>query len=232
MRTLFMFLIYEQCSCFVNDNLEESQKPQTALTMRRQPKQARSQERVHHILDVAEQLFIELGYEQTTTRAIATRADVPVGSLYQFFPDKDAIVRALANRYFEQEYQMFVQLHAKLADADITTYVDCMIDAFEQFADKHPGYRAVLGKLIDLMTVADASQLNEYDQQMLTEFAGFLYRRNPELDADQCELMATIVFKAANELLWLSFTRDQLHRKQLLTETKTLITAYLQTHRI
>ena len=55
--------------------------------MRRQPKQARSQERVHHILDVAEQLFIELGYEQTTTRAIATRAGVPVGSLYQFFPD-------------------------------------------------------------------------------------------------------------------------------------------------
>lgn len=57
-------------------------------TMRRQPKQARSQERVHHILDVAEQLFIELGYEQTTTRAIATRAEVPVGSLYQFFQTK------------------------------------------------------------------------------------------------------------------------------------------------
>jgi AcrR family transcriptional regulator len=201
-------------------------------TMRRQPKQARSQERVHHILDVAEQLFIELGYEQTTTRAIATHASVPIGSLYQFFPDKDAIVRALANRYFEQEYQMFVQLHAELAQADITTYVNCMIDAFEQFAQQHPGYRAVLGKLIDLMTVADASKLNEYDQQMLTALAHFLYRRNPQLDAAKCELMATTVFKAANELLWLSFTRDPVYRKQLLAETKILITAYLQTYRI
>jgi len=205
---------------------------QKASTMRRQPKQARSQERVHHILDVAEQLFIELGYEQTTTRAIATRAAIPVGSLYQFFPDKDAIVRSLANRYFEQEYQMFVQLHAELAEADIKTYVDCMIDAFEQFAEQHPGYRAVLAQLIDLMTVADASKLNEYDQQMLSEFANFLYRRNPELDATQCELIATTVFKTANELLWLSFTREQLHRKQLLAETKILITAYLQTYQI
>ncbi|WP_329608331.1 helix-turn-helix domain-containing protein [Nostoc sp. CMAA1605] len=56
--------------------------------MRRQPKQTCSQERVHHILDVAEQLFIELGYEQTSTRAIATRAGVPVGLLYQFFLTK------------------------------------------------------------------------------------------------------------------------------------------------
>ncbi|MBD2595915.1 TetR family transcriptional regulator [Nostoc spongiaeforme FACHB-130] len=208
---------------------KESQK---ASTMRRKPKQARSQERVHHILDVAEQLFIELGYEQTTTRAIATRAAVPVGSLYQFFPDKDAIVRALANRYFEQEYQMFVQLHTELAEADIKTYVDCMIDAFEQFAEQHPGYRAVLGRLIDFITVADASKWNEYDQQMLTEIAHFVYRRNPELDASQCDLIATTVFKAANELLWLSFARDQQYRKQLLAETKILITAYLQTYKI
>ncbi|XGW00299.1 MAG: TetR/AcrR family transcriptional regulator [Leptolyngbya sp. BL-A-14] len=141
--------------------------------------------------------------------AIATCAEIPVGSLYQFFPDKAAIVRALANRYFEQEYRMFVQLHAELADAAIATYVDRMIDAFEHFAEAHPGYRAVLGQLIDLMTVADASVMNEYDQLMLTGLAAFLSQRKPELDADRCELIATIVFKAANELLWLSFTRDR-----------------------
>lgn len=203
-----------------------------ASKMRRQPQQTRSQERVHHILDVAEQLFIELGYEQTTTRLIAARAEVPVGSLYQFFPNKEAIVRALANRFFEQEYHMFVQLHAELADVEIATYIDCMIDAFEQFADEHPGYRAVLGQLIDLMTVADASVMNEYDQLMLTGLADFLSRRNPELDTARCELIATTVFKAANELLWLAFTRARPQQQALVAETKTLITAYLQTYRI
>ncbi|MFN6452925.1 MAG: TetR/AcrR family transcriptional regulator [Nostoc sp. EfeVER01] len=203
-----------------------------ASTMRRQPKQARSQERVHHILDVAEQLFIEFGYEQTTTRAIAIRAAIPVGSLYQFFPDKEALVRALANRYFEQEYQIFVQLHTELAKADIATYVERMVNAFEDFAQQHPGYRAVLGQLIDLMTVTDASKFNEYDQQILVELADFFSRRNLQLDATQSRLIATTVVKVSNELLWLSFTREPLERKQLVKETKTLITAYLQTYQI
>ena len=197
--------------------------------MRRQPKQARSQERVHHILDVAEQLFIELGYDQTTTRAIATRADIPVGSLYQFFPDKAAIVQALANRYFEKEYQMFVQLHAELAEVDIACYVDRMITAFEQFADEHPGYRAVLRQLLNLVTVADADKMNEYDQLILIGLASFISRRNPKLDSDRCELIATTVFKSANELLWLASMHEQ-KRCALITETKRLITAYLESY--
>lgn len=200
--------------------------------MRRMPQQTRSQARVHHILDAAEQLFMELGYEQTTTRAIAARAAVPVGSLYQFFPDKAAIVRALADRYFEQEYRMFVQLHAELMDAEISTYLDRMIDAFAQFADDHPGYRAVLGQLIDLITAADANALSEYDQLMLAGLADFLSQRNPQLDADRCELIATTIFKTASELLWLALTRDPPQRQALIAETKTLLTAYLQTYKV
>ncbi len=203
-----------------------------ASAMRRQPKQSRSQERVHHILDVAEQLFIEQGYEQTTTRAIASQAEIPIGSLYQFFPDKVAIVRALADRYFELEYRMFVQLHAELAEVEIEIYVDHMIDAFKQFADENPGYRAVLAQLIDLITIADASVMNEYDQLMLAGLADFLMKRNSKLNANQAELIATTVFKTANELLWLAFTRDQQQSQAFITETKTLITAYLKTYQV
>jgi len=217
--------------CQGEESTVTDDRPKTS-TMRRQPKQARSQERVNHILDVAEQLFIELGYEQTTTRAIATRAEVAIGSLYQFFPDKEAIVRALADRYFEQEYRMFVQLHAELMDVKIDAYVDRMIDAFQHFADEHPGYRAVLSQLIDLMTATDANQMNEYDQLMLLGLAEFLERRNPSLGAARCELIATTVFKAANELLWLAFTRDTQQRQALIAETKTLITAYLKTYNV
>lgn len=206
--------------------------PQPQPIVRRQPKQPRSQERVHHILDVAEQLFIELGYDRTTTRAIAARADVSVGSLYQFFPDKEAILKALANRYFEQEYHLVVRLHAELAEAPIAVYVDRAIDAFDQFATDNPGYRAVLEQLINLMTAADISTLDEYDQKILQELAHFLERRNPSLARAKCQLIATTVVKAANELLWLSLTRDRSFREQLVAETKTLIAAYLQTYHI
>ena len=65
----------------------------------RKPKQARSLERVNRILDVAEVIFIEQGYAAATTKEIAAVAEVPIGTLYQFFPDKEAILQALAERY-------------------------------------------------------------------------------------------------------------------------------------
>lgn len=82
------------------------------------------------------------------------------------------------------------------------------------------------------MTVAAVSALSAYDQLMLTAPTTFLSQRNPELDVSRCELIATTVLKASNELLWLAFTRDEPDRRQLVAKTKPLITAYLQTYRI
>ncbi len=67
-------------------------------TMRRAPVQERSAARVERMLDVCGRLIDDVGYEATTTTMIAKRAEVSVGSLYQFFPDKRAVVQALAQR--------------------------------------------------------------------------------------------------------------------------------------
>jgi AcrR family transcriptional regulator len=56
--------------------------------MRRKPQQARSIERVNHILKIADEVFAEMGFEAATTIEIAARAKISVGSLYRFFPDK------------------------------------------------------------------------------------------------------------------------------------------------
>jgi AcrR family transcriptional regulator len=50
-------------------------------------------------------MFVAEGYSATTTNAIAARAQVPIGSLYQFFPDKAAILKALAIQHGEQLHQ-------------------------------------------------------------------------------------------------------------------------------
>src|SRR6185369_14096948 len=71
----------------------------TEKRLRRAPQQARGQRRVSKILDAADQIFAETGYEEATTNAIAIRANTSIGSLYQFFPNKHAILNALANRY-------------------------------------------------------------------------------------------------------------------------------------
>ncbi|MEO1146661.1 MAG: TetR/AcrR family transcriptional regulator [Cyanobacteria bacterium J06638_22] len=206
-----------------------SSGPQKTNKMRRQPKQARSQERVKQILDVAEQLFLDVGYKSTTTRAIAARASVSVGSLYQFFPDKEAILKALSVRYMETQYQRFLDLHTSdAATLPLGRYVDQIIDVFDQFYTDYPGSRAIFEQLLDTITWSAIEKIDDFDYQVIDELARSFHARKPSLSLQKCERMAMIVTKTITELLWLSLSGNQEFRQELVAETKLLILSYLQ----
>ena len=197
--------------------------------MRRQPKQARSQERVKQILDVAEQLFLEVGYDSTTTRAIAARANVSVGSLYQFFPDKEAILKALAIRNMQTQYQRFLTLHTPAAvTLPLPSYVDRMIDVFDQFYTDYPGSRAIFDQLLDTITWSAIEKIDDFEYQVIDELARFFQCRQPSLSMAKCERIAMVITKTITELLWLSLSGDQTFRQELVAETKLLTLSYLQ----
>ena len=197
--------------------------------MRRQPQQARSQERVKQILDVAEQLFLEIGYESTTTRAIAARSKVSVGSLYQFFPDKEAILKALAIRYMQTQYQRFLDLHTpETVTLPLPSYVDRMIDAFDQFYTDYPGSRAIFEQLLDTITWSKIEKIDDFEYQVVDELARFFHSRKQSLSMAKCGNMALIITKIITELLWLSLDGDKKFREEIVTETKLIILSYLQ----
>ena len=197
--------------------------------MRRQPKQARSQERVKQILDVAAQLYLEVGYDSTTTRAIAARANVSVGSLYQFFPDKEAILKALAIRYMQTQYQRFLTLHTPAAvTLPLPSYVDRMIDVFDQFYTDYPGSRAIFDQLLDTITWSAIEKIDDFEYQVIDELARFFQCRQPSLSMAKCERIAMVITKTITELLWLSLSGDQTFRQELVAETKLLTLSYLQ----
>ena len=74
---------------------------------RQAQRQKRGLLRVEQILHAAGDLFAEVGYDNTTTNMIAARASISPGSLYQFFPDKDAIAQAFAADVTEQLHQVY-----------------------------------------------------------------------------------------------------------------------------
>ena len=207
-----------------------SESPSTANGMRRKPRQARSQERVNRILDVAEALFASQGYAATTTNAIAAHAEVPIGSLYQFFPDKTAILQALALRYAERLHQQLITIDdTEQATLPLSDYVDQLIDTTDRFFTDNPSYHAIFMEVQG--TVHELQEIDEAtDAKLIQDLAKALAKRDAELKPVDYEAIAFVLVKAIGTLLWLALSQKQTFRKRLVEETKRFTLHYLQSY--
>jgi len=102
------------------------------LAPRKAAKQERAQLTVEAILEAASQVFERHGYAHASTNRIAERAGVSIGSLYQYFPNKDAILVALARRHLEEGMTVLAPQLQRLGageawDAVLPDVVDAMV---------------------------------------------------------------------------------------------------------
>ncbi|MCC5949799.1 MAG: TetR/AcrR family transcriptional regulator [Nitriliruptoraceae bacterium] len=143
---------------------------QKARHPRRMPRQDRAHATVAFVLEAAAQVFAERGYAATTNE-IAARAGVSIGSLYQYFADKDALLVALAERHLAEA---MAQLQAVLADAPtdrellIERVIEAVVDlnrpsalhtVLYQAAPRTPELVAVLDRLRDDLAATVAALL-------------------------------------------------------------------------
>jgi AcrR family transcriptional regulator len=78
------------------------QRPQVVLEPRKSPVQARSAASVDAILEATVQVLLNVGKERLTTTKVASRAGVSVGTLYQYFPNKSALLQAALKRHMDE----------------------------------------------------------------------------------------------------------------------------------
>ncbi|WP_369147747.1 TetR/AcrR family transcriptional regulator [Streptomyces sp. R44] len=117
--------------------------PDPRPRLRRQPQQARSRARVEAILGAADRLLSQEGYEALTMRRIAEEAAVPVGSIYQFYPDKGAVVDALGRRYLEGFAAAIDELVGRAVEGELTDLVGTMVDVYSELFRSQPGGMAL-----------------------------------------------------------------------------------------
>lgn len=100
-----------------------------SLAPRKSPTQDRSRRTVERILDAAARVFHEHGYAGATTNDIADAADVSIGSLYQYFPNKDALLMALTKRHIESTTTGLTDLVGRLSPApDLEGILRAVVD--------------------------------------------------------------------------------------------------------
>lgn len=104
--------------------------PSAIIAPRRQAKQRRSRNKVELILSTTLAMLDEGPADRLTTNAIAKRAGISIGSLYQFFPNKDAILYELFRRWLDQTLEALDAAVQSLDDGDDKEKcVDAVLDA-------------------------------------------------------------------------------------------------------
>ncbi|MEQ5838545.1 TetR/AcrR family transcriptional regulator [Paraburkholderia acidicola] len=100
------------------------------LDARKQPQQARSQATVDAIFDATIQVLLAEGLQRLTTIRVAERAGVSVGTLYQYFPQKQALLFAVLQRHLERIVRTMEDAAASVHNACLSTMVETVVSAF------------------------------------------------------------------------------------------------------
>jgi AcrR family transcriptional regulator len=136
------------------------------------PTQERSRFTVEQIVEAAAQVFAERGYAGATTNHIAERAGVSIGSVYQYFPNKEAILVTLAKRHVEMAGNMLMGLVAgrNLLETDLTELLRLFIQATLELHTGNPRLNYVI--LSEAVWSAEAmEQVHELEDQFIDQLA-------------------------------------------------------------
>ncbi len=197
---------------------------------RKLPQQARGQQRIARLLDAAECVFAAVGYDAATTNAIAAQANTSIGSLYQFFPNKEALLTALAGRYLAELRDTLDQtLTPETTELPLADFLDCILGALGSFLGEHTSFRPLFisarhpGHTKD--EVANAAY--ELRQEVVLRIDGLLALRAPSLAEADRLLYAQVCVDTVRGLLPLLQATPPSRRPRVIAEMKRLLLAYL-----
>jgi AcrR family transcriptional regulator len=204
--------------------------PNRRLEPRKHPRQARSEATVKAVLQAAAQVFERHGYAAGTTNRIAQRAGVSIGTLYQYFPNKDAILVALVHEHLA-ESTAALQPHLQRLNSG-AGFEDVLPDIVNAMVAMHaiaPGLHRVLFEETQLPPTLRA-EIDELEDQ-LTDLAAQALASDPSIAPTDPRLTARIVIGAIEGLTHRLVLRPPpgVTPDAIAHEITELVRAYLET---
>jgi AcrR family transcriptional regulator len=185
----------------------------TAQRSWRTPRQERSRHTVECVLAAATQVFAEHGYANTTTNHIAARAGVSIGSLYQYFPSKDALLMALAERHVERAFATVMEQVRARRDAPVPEFLRALVAALVEAHQIEPRLHRVIFEEARL-DAAFRRRLDELDARAMAVARELIDQRIADLSVRNPEMASFIVVQVLEGLTHAMVTR---HPKVLRT---------------
>jgi AcrR family transcriptional regulator len=199
----------------------------------REPHQKRALETVRAILQAAGQLLVEQGFAKTSTNAIAARAGVSIGSLYQYFRNKDEVYVALRHQHFERIAPLLESLNRALAlpRSDIADEIGKFVEALVRVHEPERDVIRAIDAELGWLESRDATSAREH-QEWVSQVTELLAKRCPTLSSP---LAAAHLLVAAVSLIsrWMAHSApSNVDRRLLIDGLERMIRGLLGTRTI
>lgn len=192
---------------------------------RRSPLQARSRARVDLLLDAADAVFLEMGYAAATTNHVAARANMSIGSLYRFFPNKEALLVALAERYGAALREIAATVTPPApGKATLAALVSTGIQTFHDFLVAHPGFSTIVAEHRNPALRAGAAA---HDASMGALIDTLTAQIAPHLDDTTRATVVEVTLTVLGSLQLLALSAPESRRAMVVAEAQMLVTGYL-----
>lgn len=193
--------------------------------LRRTPRQARSRERLAQVLATADRLLATEGPEALTTTRVAAEAGMSVGAVYQYLPDRDAIIEALATSYLARIEVTMASFLGVAAEQRWADPVGALVDGFAQVYRSEPGFRALwFGRHL---TEATRSADREHKMRMAAMLRELVLAQHLLADDARLDDACRAGHLIADTLLQEAFRAEPDGDAALLREAKTALRGYL-----
>lgn len=189
----------------------------------------RSRERVARLLDSAAVLVVEQGVEALTTRAIATHAQVPVASLYQYFADKEGVLLALAERDMaEMDEELVADVGALIAQHGPPTVEQFIRTVLGSFVAVYDRRRAFVEIYLRGRTNVAVHEFGRQHNQRVAATLRTVAVDAGVVDPELTELAARLAVDIGDRVFQLAYEVDPGGDAALIEEGALMLIAYFE----
>ncbi len=171
---------------------------------------------------------MEVGYDATTTNAVALRAQTSIGSLYEFFPNKEALARALADRYVERIGSLYGDVVVDRPGEEGPDIVVRVVEALDAFYRTHPGAVPLLNGRLSSPQLAEAGDV--LHAALVRQIAQIISART-EIPAGRVRLLANVIAEITRALLLYADNVPLSQRAAVVRELELSVIGYLEATR-
>ncbi|HLQ37812.1 MAG TPA: TetR/AcrR family transcriptional regulator [Planctomycetota bacterium] len=175
------------------------------------------------LLTAAVTEFAESGYEAATMNGIARRARSPIGSLYQFFPNKQSVARALRTRQIEDIQALWASLRDERASRSLDGFVNRFMELMTEFVRGHPAFVPLLDAPSSTIPVGARDRLRQLLETLLSAL-------DPGIGSPARTRCAEVILHLNKALMGLFARSAARDRAWIMAEYRVLLRGYLASH--